>query len=560
MPRGRKIPPSLTTDEQKELQAELLRCADDLEYFCRRWIKIPADRGIVPFVWNPSQHKIHAKLREYRRLMILKIRQLAGITTYMAARNLHSILFNEGENVLIVAQDDTAAVRIGAVYRSMYESLPDWMRRELFAITKPQDGTPSDRFTEFSNHSSWQVHSAGSKAIRSAAGITRQHLSEQSHWDDPVWTMGAVGQTSVTVTNPEIVSETTANGPNWYYDAWEKTDPKKGGYAKLFLTWLGDSRCVACPAKATTEWEKELQAQHGLTPEQLGWVIRTRDTLCGTMDSMFDQEYPTTEKRAFVLSGRPFFPCSYEDAYAYLESAEEAPVWVGAEPAAGHVYVVGADTASGAPWPSDASAAVVLDATEPGRMPVVCTVRVREPQVDFAKRVVTLARSYNKATVVPETSLGLTLVDELKSARGIRIYRQQVFDKAIRQWTEDLGWETTAQSRPLLLGRLHAAVASGQVDPQDIRLKAELNAFRYGRSRPEAAPGKHDDLVMALGMAIMGLQQVGAVRQEVRRKRPRNWEEAFRAELRTGREYNRRDPVYGGTGLQPIVPQGFHGY
>jgi len=367
--------------------------------------------------------------------------------------------------------------------------------------------------------------------------------------------MAAIGQTSVTITNPEIISETTANGPNWFYDSWLKMDSSN----KLFLTWLGDKRCNGKPRVPQSDWEREIAEEHNLTPEQLGWVVETRDTKCARRDAMFDQEYPTTPERAFVLGGRPYFDNKYDEAIGYVETDDEEIDWRRCDPRMGHIYTIGIDPASGAPAPDDASAAVVLDVTNTSNMMVVHTVRVREPQVDFAERCIKLAREY-KALSVPERCLGLTVVDALLSARPkIRIYRRPVFDNYQKTWSVEAGWSTNHNTRKFMLEQMNGAMKDGRLDPGDIRLKAEINSFRHGRRRAEAAPGCHDDLAMACGMALMGADQVSRVAEEQPVHPPTSWDEQRRLEKKVGRKYNRNDPAFGGSGNTPKSPS-FHGY
>ena len=68
---------------------------------------------------------------------------------------------------------------------------------------------------------------------------------------------------------------------------------------------------------------------------------------------------------------------------------------------------------------------------------------------------------------------------------------------------------------------------------------SEANALVYNnRGKVEAASGKHDDMVMATGLALMGLDQVDEIIEEVvRQQKPGTVTEMIEWELATGRSY-----------------------
>ena len=73
---------------------------------------------------------------------------------------------------------------------------------------------------------------------------------------------------------------------------------------------------------------------------------------------------------------------------------------------------------------------------------------------------------------------------------------------------------------------------------------AEANALVYNRrGKVEAASGKHDDLVIATGLALMGLDQVDDIVSEVtQQQRPANVAEMLQWEAATGRSYKDAQP------------------
>ena len=78
-----------------DLRAEAdlaIRLDGDLAYFAEHCLKIrPKAGGTAPFLLNPAQLEVHARLEEQRkktgrvRAIVLKARQM-GVSTYVAAR------------------------------------------------------------------------------------------------------------------------------------------------------------------------------------------------------------------------------------------------------------------------------------------------------------------------------------------------------------------------------------------------------------------------------------------------------------------------------------------
>ena len=65
----------------------------------------------------------------------------------------------------------------------------------------------------------------------------------------------------------------------------------------------------------------------------------------------------------------------------------------------------------------------------------------------------------------------------------------------------------------------------------------EANRLQYnGRGKVEASPGQHDDMVMATGLALMGLDQVDDIEEEVQKSyKPQGVKEVLEWEMHTGR-------------------------
>ena len=90
-----------------------------------------------------------------------------------------------------------------------------------------------------------------------------------------------------------------------------------------------------------------------------------------------------------------------------------------------------------------------------------------------------------------------------------------------------------------MLSRLQEYLTNGWLDPRDERLKFEINTFVFNDSgKPQASSGKHDDMVFAVGLALMGLDQIDEVKEEQLKRKPNNIGEILQFELSTGNLYS----------------------
>lgn len=95
-----------------------------------------------------------------------------------------------------------------------------------------------------------------------------------------------------------------------------------------------------------------------------------------------------------------------------------------------------------------------------------------------------------------------------------------------------------------MLSRLYEYVTNGYLIVTDKVFMAEANTLVYNaRGKVEAPSGKHDDMVMATALALMGLDQVEDLIEEVINKvKPTNVSEMLKWELSTGRSFKSARP------------------
>jgi hypothetical protein len=162
-------------------------------------------------------------------------------------------------------------------------------------------------------------------------------------------------------------------------------------------------------------------------------------------------------------------------------------IWLPAQ--AGREYVIGVDPAGGG-TEGDYSCAEVIDrqlGTQCAELHGHC------PPRELAQKLVDLGREYNTALLAVErNNHGHGVLACLRTLEYPRVFVQKGQD----------GWLTSAVSRPAMIENLASVLIEEPRRFRSPRLLNECRTFvRYADGNTGAAPGTHDDCVMALAIA-----------------------------------------------------------
>lgn len=180
-----------------------------------------------------------------------------------------------------------------------------------------------------------------------------------------------------------------------------------------------------------------------------------------------------------------------------FEKAEDGCVSVFSEPIEGVPYVLGADTAGEG---SDFFAASVLD-NRTGEQ--VCTLRGKFDEDVFARQLFCLGKWYNWALIAPEANFSTYPILELERLGYPNLYVRETVDEFTHGIKHSYGFRTDTKTRPVIIANLIKAVRDDVTILNDAVTMEEMLTFIRNPEtlRPEAAPGAHDDTVMALAIA-----------------------------------------------------------
>lgn len=461
----------------------------DYGLWARECVRFKGKNGAIFNHDHPHHGQIKLRIPQDPTVtrVALKARQV-GATSEIAAQFVHQAIFNPGTSIQVLAQTMDGIRGISSVYAHIVEHLPYILRSGVFTPVVTLHRIFFPRL-----NSEICFATANTTSIR---GTPRQgvHITEGAFIPNLSETLRAMRPTC----HGPLVIESTANGPGTFYELWH--DPHT---EHIFLAWTDDATCVSdvVPSDLTPQESKYLKLHPDLTPGQVNWFIQTLRQ--GTWDD-FRQEHPSTPDEAFILSGDRFFAKSFFPPDTSTIKAFQ----VHAKPQHGRRYTIGVDCASGSKG-GDRSTAVILDVTDPHNITTAASFADRIAPKDFGKAVAAMAKQYIDAVVNVEKNAGwgLAVLDALKDA-GARVWRTRSYDKSKNTWISSYGWNTTKDTRHLMLSKLQDVVNNGFYVPRDARIESEFNAFRFNEDgRPEAVQGAHDDLVFAVALALMAQDQ-----------------------------------------------------
>lgn len=542
------------------------RLYHDHAEFCRRALQIRNKSGVqVPLELTPAQVRLAQVFDEESargvpvRIVILKPRQV-HMSVGVASLAFRRTAFLPGQNLCVYADFTRTADNLWGYYQQFFDSY-DGDATGLRALRL----TGGRRGQKHELEGGGIITYASAENPRSGRSYSYRflHLSEYAFWANAQQLMTGLMPTVPMEPGTAVIVESTANGRGGpFYElcrrAMQGSDDGTGiAWRFLFYGWLEHPEYVVPIQDAhrfqqsLTDEEWVLHQQYRASFEQLAWrrAKITQDLEGDTR--RFQQEYPTTPEEAFLSSGRPRFdpsvlirhPVTEQPLAGNLDrvrigSAERIQfiphqrgslvVW--RKPIPGHRYTIGADAAegidanagSGSPDP-DYSVAQVLD-VDTGEQ--VARLRERLEPAAFADWLTDLGSYYNGAFLTPEANgPGIAVLEGLlRNQYPPRLIYQRTRTPDDRRppLLQELGWKTTTVTKPQLISTLDRALREMAVLVNDPLTMNELHSFAYLPNGRMAAEGNgHDDLVIALALAVVGLEVMPRDAVVARGQRPR---------------------------------------
>ncbi|MCD7844448.1 MAG: hypothetical protein LUG57_01045 [Oscillospiraceae bacterium] len=494
------------------------------------------DAQIVPFRLNGAQRRLYDALEAQRqagkpmRAIVLKARQL-GFSTLAQALIFQRTVTRPNVTSLVVAHREDAAETLFNMSKLFYETMRSDIRPKCrtanshMLLFDSPERDPARKARDPGLNSRIRCATTGGAGVGRGDTIHNVHASEFAYWvGDKAQSWAAIMQAVPSEPDTMVIVESTANGYDQFHAMWEAAVAGESDFVPLFFPWFEnpDYRRAPDPDTVWTAQERAIQERYGLDFQQLAWRRWCIRNNCAGDERVFQQEYPSCPEEAFLTSGQCVFdaellakrrslvtPPTAQGRFLYdlgpdptalynprFQREERGMVRIWKEPQPRRPYVIGGDTAGTG---SDFFTAQVLDNTTGEQVAVL---RHQYDEYQYALQLYCLGRYYNDALIGVETNYSTYPVKLLAMMGYHRLYVREAPDTFTGSLLDTYGFETTSRTRPVIIAQLVAAFRQNPELFNDPLTLGEMLTFQYNQRRcPEALPGEHDDLVMALAIA-----------------------------------------------------------
>lgn len=510
----------MTTDPHEATLLVRKRLRDDFPFYAERALRIRTKSAqVVPFRLNAAQWLLQEAVDRsiaqtgLVRIIILKARQ-QGLSTYVGGKLYHGVSQSSAKKAIVVTHKSDSTTALFNMTKRYHENVPP--------ILKPSTSYSSKRELVFDKlDSSYMVATAGGDGIARGETLTHAHLSELAFWKESVARENLNGllQSIPEVPGTEVYIESTANGVvGPFYEMWKGAEEGTNGYIAVFIPWFLDPEYTR---KAPEGFERTPDEHNVAKIAEENWMITLTDSqlywrrvkINQNGSDLFKQEYPATPDEAFLTTGRPVFdPVQLTKRNAELSGPMrrmghelnkfvEHPVGellMYKEIDPGETYYIGADVAMGVRG-GDYSVASILDSSKVQ----VAVWRGHAHPDYFAQVLFDLGTLYNEAKIAVESNNhGLLTVSLLyKQLAYPNVHTNVLEDKVTDVDTPNLGFQTNAKTKPMIIDDLRAALRLNEMVLNDKLTIGEMLTYVVKESgKLEAEEGCHDDTVMALAI------------------------------------------------------------
>lgn len=522
---------------------------------------VDKNQNTVPFFINEVQtefletlNKAIKDFKEGKRLhlkfLVLKGRQ-QGFTSIITAYQLACCITQKNFAGFTLADDGDNTITIFSdKAKYPYDNLPDQLKP-----TEKYNNRKEFHFEAL--NSRWRVATAGSKGVGRSKTLNFFHGSEVAFWDD---LKGILTGLNPALTKDSIqILETTANGYNEFKEYWDAENNWEG----LFYEWWKTSEYRETfendsiketfiqrvkDSKEVTDANSEgwvlyrckwLYDFIGLDWEQIYWYFNQWKDY----RSDIKQEYPCTADEAFIASGESVFdkeklisrkeylkkhspilkkgyftykyenekiqdnsikwvddPNGYIEIYKDVKKVDNNGNWIS------YPYVGGGDTSGDG---SDFFSGHILDNITGEQ---VARLYHQFDEDLYARQMYCLGKYYNYALLSIEVNFSTYPVKELQRLGYARQYRREVIDEISQKRQHKYGFRTTTITRPVIIAELVQLVRENIDLINDLKTIDEMLTFiKNEKGKPEAQAGKHDDLIIGLGIGHKAREQQSMV-------------------------------------------------
>ncbi len=532
-----------------ELSYKKARIKYDFEYWCATCatVRDKVSGRNVRLRLNAPQRHVLASLERQRlmgkgiRMILLKARQWGGSTLVLMYMAWIQLVLKRNWNSIICGHKRSTS----SVIKGMYSKLLLHYPKELL------EGGKRMEFKTFEGNAHAKIitgrdcvvlmGTAQADDVVRGYDIAMAHLSEVAFWPsstmrNPEDVMRSIDGSLLVGGLTVEVLESTANGiGSYFHNEWLHSVNGETDKQAVFVPWyeIEIYRLPVAEAEIPELWQSldgyERNLWHiGCTLEMIKWYHEKRKSYLSHHKMM--AEFPSNPTEAFSTSGRCVFSLPRLDAmraqcreplakgelkrwqgeWKIVEEGEaRLKVWeMPTSDAFGAKYVVGVDI-GGHSDGADYSVISVI-AHHDGLYETVAQWRGHIDHDLLIEKAIDIATFYNRALLVVESNtLETHASDGGKSAfllKRLRSEYSNVYRRKVKNGGVKVGFQTNVLTKAQIVNNLVAMVRDGLLVEHDGDAIDEMCWFEekvgggYG-----AIDGKHDDMVMSRGIALLVL-------------------------------------------------------
>ena len=454
------------------IKQEMHHCRADFTYFCKKYITIlHPNKGFIRFELYKFQERIAKDYIKHRFNIIQKPRQM-GLSTLTSIYLLWLALFNPAKEIMIISIGARESKEFLKHIKVAHERLPPWLAGKLVQDNKST--------MVFDNDSRIQSIPSPKYAARSfSASILVIDEAAFIAPIDSLWTSAF----PILSTGGAAIVLSTVNGTygtgQWFFQKWTEAELKLNHFNPISLHYTEH------PEYVVEGWAEGQR-------KNLGDQKFEQEVLCNFLGSVSTFISREIIQKYLDLEHKGISPLKEPESKRYTDM-----LWIWEKPVPDHYYIMGIDTAKQGHGKSNSTFQIIDVAT--GEQVVEFCGKL--DTVEYAKIVKVIATEYNNAYVVLEiNNMGLAVMNELH----INLHYTNVYYRKAGV----PGWETTARTRPFIIQSIEQIFNKEILKIYSTRIINELQTFAADPETGKIAKqqGSTDDLLIALGLAYMGMQ------------------------------------------------------
>ena len=506
--------------DQEELIKEYAKCYGDTSYAIETYLETydNTQSKYVPFKLFPEQKMMLNNFDKYNDNITKKYRQ-AGVSTATAAWVSKTLQFaskKQPEKILIIANKLDTAQEFANKVRGFLNQWPDWIN---VGFSKEKDAQK-----HFKLNNGCEV-----KAVATSVDALRGYTPTTLIFDEAAYIEAgedfwAASMASLSTGGKVIVISTPNGHDKIYYEIYEQAIKGLNNFVISELHWYKDPRFTK-----DLFWVKCKDiVQYLLNQEDYDSKLITQETNHDKFDYLLENGYkPCSDwfeqmvkklkydrrkvsqelECAFLGSGDNVIPMETIDNIkkTQIKEPEETfiggQMWVWKKPIEGHRYILGADISRGDS--EDFTSIVIVDFDE--REQVAEYLGKIPP--DLAADIIHKWGTMYKAFVVVDITggMGIATTRKLQELEYKDLYVEGMNTADKWKYDPNAGTKTPGLAFNNKRTQIISAFEEGlrhEFIVRSERLLNEMYTFVYLNGRPDHMKGKHDDLIMAMAMAL----------------------------------------------------------